>query len=663
MKKLHSALVAALAACSQNNAVTAVDAGADVPVVTDAPAVTDTPVVTDTPAVTDAPVVTDGGTIPGAEVSYSETRQPCAARNPLRNAYFGDFHVHTSLSFDAYTFENRNDTAAAYRYAQGEQIVLGPLGPNGQPTRPARLSRPLDFAAITDHSEFLGEVNLCTTPGSASYDSVTCRTYREELGIMNPQLSGALAFGLFGAELTMAMPARSALVCGPGDRRCTQAAGTVWQGVQRAAEGAYDRTSACRFTSFVAYEWTGTTGGGNQHRNVIFRNAQVPDLPTSYYEQPTAPGLWSALRQRCGAVQRCDVLAIPHNSNLGSGNMFPADLTADVAQLRASMEPLVEIVQHKGTSECHSAFSANDEACGFELLGGEVCAGSSTTRCVARGDFARHALQTGMSTEARTGTNPYRFGFIGSTDTHNSTPGNTAERGFVGHTTSNDDTPAERTNNTNMDFSPGGLVGVWAVENSRDALFDALRRRETFATSGTRIRVRLFGSWTLPANVCADPALIERGYREGVPMGSLLPTPAGARPTFVVQAAADETPLQRIEIVKVWINAQGQPQERVVTVAGSAQNGASVNPQTCATTPGTGQMSLCATWSDDAFNPAERAAYYARVLENPTCRWSAQDCDNLPPNAPDASVQNCRARTRVIQDRAWSSPIWHAPPR
>jgi hypothetical protein len=536
----------------------------------------------------------DAGAVPGSVVTYTETRAPCAARNPLRNAYFGDLHVHTSLSFDAYTLENRNGPDGAYRFARGEEIRLAPAGAGGMGTRPVRIDRPLDFAAATDHSEFLGEVNLCTTVGSSAYGTLTCRAYREELGMIPEQAAGALAFGLFGSSLIRPMPERNATVCGPAGGQCAGAAGRVWQGVQMAAEGAYDRTASCRFTSFVAYEWTGTTGGSNLHRNVIFRNARVPALPVSYYEQPTPAGLWTSLRARCTSGDGCDVLAIPHNSNLGSGSMFPADLDAETARSRAAMEPLVEVMQHKGASECNRAFTT-DEACNFELLGGDLCNGDgsgSGMRCVARGDFLRGAVGTGLATEARTGANPYRFGFIGSTDTHNSTPGHTRERPFVGHTGTNDDTPTDLTTSGNIVFNPGGLAGVWAVENSRDAIFDALRRRETFATSGTRIRVRMFGGYGFTAGLCADPRLVERGYREGVPMGAVLPSPpAGARPTFVVQATADEAPLQRVEVIKVWIDAMGRPQERVVVVAGSATNGASVDPRTCATTPGSGQLS------------------------------------------------------------------------
>jgi hypothetical protein len=594
--------------------------------------------------------------IPGGEVAYTETRAPCTARNPLRNAYFGDLHVHTSLSFDAYTLENRNGPDGAYRFARGEEIRLAPAGADGMGTRPVRIDRPLDFAAATDHSEFLGEVNLCTTMGSSAYGTVTCRAYREELGMIPERVAGALAFGLFGSNLIRPMPDRNATVCGLAGAQCAGAAGRVWQGVQMAAEGAYDRTASCRFTSFVAYEWTGTTGGSNLHRNVIFRNARVPALPVSYYEQPTPAGLWTSLRARCTSGDGCDVLAIPHNSNLGSGSMFPADLDAETARSRAAMEPLVEVMQHKGASECNRAFTT-DEACNFELLGGELCNGDgsgSGMRCVARGDFLRGAVGTGLATEARTGANPYRFGFIGSTDTHNSTPGNTRERPFVGHTGTNDDTPTDLTTSGNIVFNPGGLAGVWAVENSRDALFDALRRRETFATSGTRIRVRMFGGFGFTAGLCADPRLVERGYREGVPMGAVLPSPpAGARPTFVVQATADEAPLQRVEVIKVWLDAMGRPQERVVVVAGSATNGATVDPRTCATAPGAGQMSYCATWTDDQYNPAERASYYARVLENPTCRWSAPVCDALPPDAPPANQHRAHD-----PGRAWSSPIW-----
>lgn len=612
--------------------------------------------------VTDAP--TDGGSL----VTYTERRDPCTDRNPLRNAYFGDLHVHTSYSFDSYVFGNRNDPAAAYRFARGEEVPLAPLDSAGNPTRRARLSAPLDFAAVTDHSEFLGERSLCTTPGAAGYDSATCRVYR----------SGTMAgFAEFGLFLTRTDPSRLPF-CGVGGRVCTDAATAVWRTIRDAAEGAYDRTSSCRFTSFVAYEWTATTGGSTMHRNVIFRNANVFDLPVSYIEESTAPGLWSALQARCiTGLPGCDVLAIPHNLNISNGNTlaleYPAGSTEaqqrELARTRAQMEPLWEIMQHKGASECSSRFSAPDELCGFELMNPTqaLCNGAGTgggTACQSRSSYARYALADGLREDARLGVNPYRVGFIGSTDTHNGTPGNTDEPTFPGHVGDEDGTPATRLSDNNVVFNPGGLAGVWSVENSRDAIFDAMRRHETFATSGTRVRVRMFGGWDLPTTVCGAPDLAAQGYALGVPMGGQLASrpPSRTSPRFVVLAAADRTPLQQVQIVKGWIDAAGAAHERVVTVAGSATNGASVNTTTCATTAGAGAMSLCGVWTDDQYDPAIRAYYYARVVENPTCRWSTVLCNAIPAGSRPA---NCTSGVvpPTVQERAWSAPIWALPPR
>ncbi len=673
--KLRASLIlsVALTACGNNPPPTRPDASADAPAADapspDAPSpdapTTDVPTpdapAPDAPQPTDTPA-TDGGVIPGSTVTYTETRAACRDRNPLRNAYFGDLHVHTSLSFDAYGWENRNDPAAAYRFARGETIRLAPLGADGVGTRPVHLDRPLDFAAVTDHSEFLGEVSICTTPSATGYDSLICRGFRS---------GGMVGFAEFGAQLARTNPSRYPF-CGAGDANCLMTEGRIWRDVRNAAEGAYDRTADCRFTSFVAYEWTGTTAGANLHRNVIFRNASVPDLPVTYIDQPTAPGLWATLRQRCNTMTPgCDALAIPHNANLSNGRMFaveyPAGSTMEqqrqAAALRAEMEPLVEMVQHKGASECDRAYSASDEACGFEIARtGPMCAGTSgMTDCVSRANYVRYALQSGLAEEARLGVNPHRLGVIASTDTHNSTPGNTAEETFPGHVGTQDDQASEQLGDTLKAFSPGGLAGVWAVENSRDAIFDAIRRRETFGTSGTRIRVRMFGGWGFTPAICSDPELVRRGYTEGVPQGASLPDRTGTNnPRFVVVATADRTPLQRVEVVKVWIDRDGHAQERVVVVAGSASNGSSVDASTCATTPGAGQMSLCGVWTDDQYDPSQRAAYYTRVLENPTCRWSTRACNGLPAAGRPAACTD-GSIPRTIQERAWSSPIFYSP--
>lgn len=602
---------------------------------------------------------TDAGLppIPGSEVTYTETREACGSRNPLRNAYFGDLHVHTSYSFDAYVFDVRNDPFDAYRFARGEEVQI-PDGAGG--TRPARLRSALDFAAVTDHSEFLGEVELCTVEGSPAYDSLGCRTYR----------AGIVGFAAFGIDLADPTPRRNLTICGVGGARCAESLAQVWERERAASEMAYDRTAACSFTSFVAYEWTGTTSQSNLHRNVIFRNATVPEAPVSYIEEPTPRGLWSALGAVClDAGSGCDVLAIPHNPNLSNGRMFAleypgATTTAQEraqAELRASMEPLLEISQHKGTSECFPSFSS-DEQCGFEIIDGDLCNGDGTgsgMSCRSRSEFLRGVLADGLAEEARLGVNPFRLGVIGSTDTHNGTPGNTDEDTWRGHVGAQDGAPRVRLAAGGLlEFAPGGLAGVWAVENSRDAIFEALRRRETFATSGPRIAVRLFASFDYAEDLCASPGMLETAYREGVPMGGRLPPGSGA-PRFLASAMRDRTPLAGLQIVKGWLDADGAYQERVFDVAGEPSGaGASVDLATCEPT-GAGLDMPCAVWTDPEHDPTRPAFYYARVLENPTCRWSRRDCNALagarPASCDDPAVPS------AIQERAWSSPIWYVP--
>jgi hypothetical protein len=604
----------------------------------------------------------DGGPAaeaPGAVQMDPVTAAPAAAcpdRSALRNPYFGDLHVHTSYSFDAYIFETRNSPNEAYDFAQGAEVGLAPLDANGDPTRSTHLERALDFAAATDHSEFLGEVDLCTIPGTPAYDSTTCRTYR----------SGHAGFLLFAGALTSPSPSRLP-ICGTSD--CGAATRTVWQRVQDAAATAND---PCTFTSFVAYEWTGTTGGSNLHRNVVFRGDAVPAQPVSYYEAPTKEQLWSQLDNLClQAGTGCDVLAIPHNSNFSNGNMFLPEtsdgtpLTAAEATLRAQMEPLVELIQHKGDSECKFTFSNRDEDCRYEKVNG--------TAREPEASFVREALKTGLLTETQLGANPFRFGFIGSTDTHNGTPGMTEEAAWPGHSGVNDAAPEDRVGA--LDFGPGGLAAVWAEENTRDALFDAFRRRETYATSGTRIGLRFFGGWSYPSTLCDSATLVAEGYAGGVPMGGVLSTrPRRGTPRFVVQAAWDPgtarfpgVPLQRVQIVKGWVDRTGRARETVYDVAGDAANGASVDLGSC-TPQGPGAQRLCAVWQDPDFVAGQPAFYYARVLENPSCRWSTYEClreavDCNSAGGPPAGFEFCCDGSAPLtqQERATSSPIWYAP--
>ena len=606
----------------------------------------------------------------------AETREPCAHRDPERRPFFGDLHVHTAFSQDASTQGTRATPRDAYRFARGEPLGIQPFAADGTPLRTVRLERPLDFAAVTDHAEQIGEVRLCRTPGSPGYDAWACRLYRRfprvAFFVMNARYSaGGTRFGF----------------CGEGGAGCLAAARTVWQETRDAAEGAYDRSTACRFTSFVAYEWTaGADNGKNLHRNVIFRDEPVPELPISVMETGIdAARLWDALSRDCvEGLPGCAVLTIPHNSNLDGGLMFQsaealgAELGPAEARRRARWEPLVEVMQHKGDSECLLSGDTTDEACGFEKLpydnfrGRYPLLGAEPPRRV---QFVREALKRGLALEAKLGANPFRYGLVASTDTHLGAAGLVSERAFPGHggagTPAGDELP--RGLPDALEFGPGGLAVLFAEENTRAALFAAMERREAYGTSGTRALVRFFGGWSLPAELCERPDFVARGYADGVPMGgALAASPSDAAPRFAVQALQDAgsagepgTKLQRIQIVKGWL-ADGVTHERVVDVAGGP-NAASVDLATCAPR-GAGHARLCRVWSDPDFDPEEPAFYYARVLENPTCRWSQHLCaaarvDCSAPDAVAPGFEGCCAPEHrpVIQERAWTSPIWYRP--
>ncbi len=612
---------------------------------------------------------------PARPYAVTETREPCAAYTPLRAPFFGDTHVHTAYSQDASTQGTRTTPRDAYRFARGDAIAIQPWRSDGSSMRSVRLDRPLDFAAVTDHAEQIGEVHVCKTPGAPGHDSLVCRLYRgwprAAFFVMNAAYSsGGDRFGF----------------CGERGELCLEAAQHVWRDTQAAAEEAYDRSSACRFTSFVGYEWTsGVDNGKNLHRNVIFRNAHVPRLPISTMETgPNAARLWDALATECLAgTPGCDVLTIPHNSNLDGGLMFRSartlggEIDAKEAKIRARWEPLVEVMQHKGDSECLLGGDTTDEACGFEKLpydnfGGRYMAFRGQPP--QRGQYAREALKRGLALEARLGANPFRFGLIASTDTHLGTPGLASERTFPGHggagAADAEELPPGLPDA--LEFGPGGLAVVWAEENTRDALFAAMQRREVYGTSGTRPVVRFFGGADLPADLCEDPALVATGYAKGVPMGGSLRATASA-PRFSVLATMDPgsrdepaAPLDRVQIVKGWLGADGALHERVVDVAGGDIR-SSLSPSTCRT-EGFGHTRLCAVWQDPDYRASERAFYYARVLEMPTCRWSQRICvaravDCSKPETIGEGLEGCCAPEHqpTIQERAWTSPIWVQP--
>ena len=588
------------------------------------------------------------------------------APNALRNAYFGDLHVHTSWSLDAWTFGHpmRNDPSVAYRYGRGDPITDADGNVRGQ------LRTPLDFMAVTDHDNFLGEVQLCQDAEAPTYDLPVCEEVRAGGSAAFMRHYGAANRNQRDAELC------GSTEPGPGNR-CDQRAAHQWTLVQEMADAYYEPGV---FTTFTAFEFTGSdrATGGWLHRNVFFRGPDVPPWGGASITMRHSPErLWARMDEACTGA--CDVIAIPHNTNYGMGvvlapnNADGTPFTAEILERRARREPLIEIHQVKGNSECAPSLLTSDEECNFEQVF-EPCDPDAmpsnpelaTASCTVASNFVRNALKTGLEVEAEHGINPFKYGLIGSTDDHRSMSGSAAEEtwqgdffGEIGATT-----PGSPLNN------PGGLAAVWAEENTRGSIFDALRRRETFATSGPRIRVRFFGGWELPDDLHTGPDLVEEGYRSGVPMGGDLPAAPGGgdAPRFVVWATRDANSahLQKLQIVKGWDEPDGGTAEQVYDVACDsgqppdpethrcADNGAQVNLADCSPTGGAGAAELSAAWTDPRFDSSRRAFYYVRVLENPTCRWTTwralESGGGLPDGVPP-----------VIKERAWSSPIWYTP--
>lgn len=696
---------------------------------------------------------TTGGTTPAPQPAPQPTTQPapqpttqpsgeCSDFDPLRQPFFGDTHVHTSWSFDAYAIGNvANDPQTAYRFARGEAVPKPPfeddeITPKGGQT--IQLRTPLDFAAVTDHAEFYADVDYCTTPPKPDftcglgdglryvYCTQECVLFRTT-GVLDQVVGIDMSFAEW-SELLGGTPAeRNPEICDEDDNGvseaidCVARGGAVWEASQAMTEAAND---PCTFTAFHGYEWTRAEGDDSAmlHRNILFRGEEVVERPVTTFEAWDPYDMLAQTRDACAAVDDCAFLAIPHNANLSFGLMFQVEdaedgtvLTQERAQLRADHEPLIEMVQAKGSSECRNGFqyfsAAFDELCDFEILlpqplchepgaDPETCllecdpddpnTGVDATDdeeaipgCQASTDFVRNAMKEGLVQQDRLGINPFRYGFVGSTDTHNGTPGATDEEDFQGSHATLDDEPAEHVDTESSLLAnvenPGGLAVVWAEENTRSSLFDAMMRRETYATSGTRILHRFFGGWDYPTDLCDDPDLVAEGYAGGVPMGGTLPG-TGTAPTFLAWAAraADltapdgttwpGTPLQRIQIIKVWTDDAGEAHERVFDVTPDPDNGASVDLATCEPS-NTGSDELCAVWTDPDFDATERAAYYTRVVEDPSCRWTQRVCND---SAGDWSCDDPEDETywegccdptipRTVQERAWGSPIWYDP--
>ncbi|MEO1029328.1 MAG: DUF3604 domain-containing protein [Pseudomonadota bacterium] len=627
------------------------------------------------------------------ELIYSEDRTPCADRDPLKSAFFGDLHVHTALSADAYPDGTRVYPEDAYAFAKGGLIEL-PVPKGFAPIR-TQLRRPLDFTAITDHSESIGEGYICRTEGAfPGYDTNECRTFRrgEDAGLR-----------MFTVVHAGTKPGRKKNVCGENGEDCHVAAKIVWQQTIDAAEAAYDRSADCSFTSFVGYEYTRSPSGMHMHRNMIFKNATVPDEPATFIEYPLLPQLLNSLESECReGLDDCDVITIPHNSNISGGNGFnPRELEgfspeaeANHRIQRAAFERLMEISQHKGTSECVNGVTDilgdSDEYCDIEAIrriGQNTLAFDYTTwiprlyrktleecdaddldpkdnlfkgPCVSSRDFARGAWLEGLRLEDQTGTNPFESGVIGSTDSHVGTPGNTEEASFPGHI-AHETTLEGRLGEAGLgrhnriEGNPGALAGVWAVENSRDALFQSMKRREAFATSGTRIAPRFFMGDYAPG-ICDAEDWLSTAYAKGVPMGAKH-APITEQPVFLLQATRDQhssgRPLKLIQLIKGWVDEEGKKHAEVIDVAGSrdiddAKDGAS---------------SLCARYVDETYNPNLRTYYYMRVLETPRLRWSSAQCygaNGLETGDRPSGCDTVKPND-LTHELAWTSPIWVEP--
>ncbi|MCP5041757.1 MAG: DUF3604 domain-containing protein [bacterium] len=614
------------------------------------------------------------------------TKRP--PRSDERLAFFGDLHVHTTYSFDAFAFGTLATPYDAYRYAKGEAI----MHPGGFEMQ---LRKPLDFYAVTDHAMFLGVVPAAadTSTRFSQYDvakQLNDLNAPDNFGIASLQ-SRIRAFGTFLPGLVTAISDGTV-----AREEVLSITRTAWRDTIEAAEQFNDPG---RFTTFVAYEYTSSSDDrGNLHRNVIFKGAdKLPAVPFSRFHSQNPEGLWDwmdGLRE-----QEIECLAIPHNSNGSNGQMFKlVDWAGDpiddaYAAQRIRNEPLVEITQVKGTSETHPSLSTRDEWANFEITPYRV---ATMLQSEPAGSYVRDALRRGLALENQGITNPYAFGFVGASDTHTgatsddesnfySKLGLMDSRSWLRGSTPLSFFPAlaarlvipEMTGevegrvyieSATPTYGASGLAGVWAEENTREAIYEAFRRKETFATSGPRIPLRFFAGYDVDPAWLDAPDLVSRAYASGAAMGGDLSIRPEGVPRFLVWALADaqSAPLERLQIIKGWVDAAGQTHEAVYDVACSdggsvdptthrcPDNGARVDLADCSITQGKGDAQLRAVWRDPDFDAGERAFYYARVLENPTCRWSTWD-------ALRAGVEPRPDLQKTIQERAWSSPIQLVP--
>jgi hypothetical protein len=625
-----------------------------------------------------APATAQYATDPAAtqQVMKGRPYSPYADRAFPTDVYFGDTHVHTGLSADAGGSGTRLMPRDAYRFARGEQVVSN----TGQPVK---LARPYDFFMITDHSDAMGAITDIIDGAPNILADPDGRKFHEDFNAGGQTAAEAMfrlinqfAQGEISPELNYQ----------PGNPAYKR----VWDDIVRAAE---EYNEPGHFTTFIAFEWTSLVSGNNLHRNVIFRDGAeragqvVPYTTTPPIGSRNPRDLW-AWMENYERVTGGDVTAIPHNGNLSNGMMFALqDDFADgvpydraYAEERAKWERLYEITQYKGDGEAHPLLSPEDEFADYETWDfGNLDGTEAKTPEMLPGEYARSGLLRGLQLETQLGVNPFKFGLEGATDTHTGLSTIDEDNYFGKFATYEPSperaahvgkpSPAGITMPGGGDYSAAGLTAVWATENTRGALFDAMERREVYATTGPRMRVRFFGGWGFEPDDALRRDLALLGYTKGVPMGADLPEPsAGAKaPTFLVYALRDPVGanLDRIQIIKGWLDADGNPQERVYDVAWSDNRepedngklpsvGDTVDLSIPSWTNTIGASELGTVWADPDFDPGQRAFYYARVIEIPTPRWTAYDRVKFKLDLPD----DIPLKT---QERAYTSPIWYTP--
>ena len=605
----------------------------------------------------------------------TDNYSPYSGRNFPTNVFWGDTHLHTGMSMDAGAFGARLKPEDAYRFASGEELV-------SSTGLPVKLSRPLDFLVVADHSDNMGFFPRLYDGDPEMLKDPTGKRWYEMVrkgGQEGVQVAVEVIEGFSQGTFPPALESR------PGD----PAYQSAWELTMDAAEK-YNKPGT--FTAFIGYEWTSNTGGNNLHRVVIYRDGEDKASRSLPYTTLKPQGsdnpvdLWKWMEEyenKSGG----QVLAISHNGNLSNGIMFPIvdsftgrELDKTYADTRAKWEPLYEATQIKGDGETHPFLSPNDEFADYETWAqGNLDLTVPKQNEMLQYEYARTALQTGLQLEKKLGTNPYKFGMIGSTDSHTGLATAQEDNFFGKHSGTEPSAaryqhPMAKTDNgtyESWDMTASGLAAVWARENTREAIFDAMMRKETYATTGSRMLVRFFGGWDFSDADAMNRLPADIGYVKGVPMGGDLSAAPGANaaPTFLVAALKDPLSgnLDRIQIVKGWLDKNGARQEKVYDVVwGDAEKrkpgrdgklpavGNTVNVKEATWTNTIGDPELIGVWKDPDFDPDLPAVYYARVLEIPTPRWTAYDAKKYGITMP-------RAAEMITQERAYTSPIWYSP--